>query len=233
MACRARRRARDLLRAGTPARPAGAVGLHGGRRAGHQPWRTGLPAPAVPVCAGLQRLAPCAGGAGWRELPEPGCGAAGGAVDGRGRAPGASHRQSVGGLQQPGRTRGADHPLPEPVRALRHAPHAQQHRRQPRERRHRGAPGQLEARPRPGPAAARQPRVCQLGGLRAVRGRDGAPAQRPLPAGLGSRTRLPEAAARTPHGRLRRDRRAGQQVRCVQRQGRALQRALAPGRPAP
>ena len=92
VACRARRRARDLLRAGAPTRPARAVGLHRGRRVGHQPGRSGLPAPAVPVRAGPQRLAPCARGAGRRELPEPCRRAAGRAVDGRWRAAGAPHR---------------------------------------------------------------------------------------------------------------------------------------------
>ena len=57
---------------------------------------------------------------------------------------GASHRQPVGGVQQPGRARGTDPPLRGAVRALRHARDAQQPRREPRERLDRGAPGQLK-----------------------------------------------------------------------------------------
>ena len=89
-------------------------------------------------------------------------GLAGGAVDGRRGSRGASHRQPVGGVQQPGRTakssrrryRGA-------VRALRHAREPQQSGREPRERLDRIASGQPEARPRSGAAAARHARVCE------------------------------------------------------------------------
>jgi IS5 family transposase len=130
-----------MLKTGTivdaPAGPTGVVGLYCRRRVGYQPGRAGLPAPAVPVRAGPQRLAPCTGRAGRGELPEPGCRAARRAVDGRRRAAGAPHRQPVGGLQQPGRARRADPAIPSPVPALRHAAHAQKkHRREPRERRH-------------------------------------------------------------------------------------------------
>ena len=97
-----RRGARSLLRPGAPAGALGAVRLHRCGRARGAHRRRAARAPALSVRARPLGLAPRRGRAGRGELGGALGRAAERAVAARGRAGRASHRQSLGGVQQSG-----------------------------------------------------------------------------------------------------------------------------------
>ena len=212
-----RRRARGLLRAGTPAGATRPVRLHRRRRTGHRDRRRRLRAPAVPVRARPFGLAPCDGRRRRRELHRPVHGAAGRAVVPGRCARGAPHRQPVGGVQQPRRGRGADPALRRPVPPLRRARQPLQPWHVQRERINRIAPRLAQDRARPGAAPAGVALLRPAQRLRGVRRTDRATLQRARGQALGRRTRDAQALADAAHRRIRRAAGTGEQVRRLHR----------------
>ena len=122
----ARRRPRRDLPPDVRAGAHGALGLHRRGRARRHHRRCAVPAPALPLRAGLQRLGARRRRPRRRELHRTGREPPERALDPRRRPGRASHRQPVGGLSQPRRRRGEgrDPPLRRVLRPLRHGSRA-------------------------------------------------------------------------------------------------------------
>ena len=200
MARRARPRARSLLRARASAGSTRAVGLHRLRRARGRHRRRRLCAPDRPIRARSLGLAPRGRVRGRRELHCTVHRAAIGTVALGRRARGTPYRQSVGGVQQPGREGRTHTPLRRAVQALRHAREPLQPGSVAGERLDRIAPRFTQDGTRPGTAPAWFALLRRACCLRGAGRDDRGPVQCPRGGAHGGRACHLAPAARTAHG---------------------------------